>query len=127
MAEVANRIHGIVKLRAAEIFAGFGERRNEMGMLGAGERGHRETVRKGSEVLFEFVGRAACGDEMYFVEIEAAVGGAGHGEMSVVNGIEGAAEQRDATRMMLCGGAMRLRGGQYPSQEVPVVDFLTNF
>jgi len=37
---------------------------------------------------------------------------AGHGEVAVVNGIEGAAEQRDTTRMMFCSRAMRLRGGQ---------------
>ena len=49
---------------------------------------------------------------MNFVEIEAAIGGTRHGEMAVVNRIEGAAEKRDATRMMFCGGAVRLRGGQ---------------
>src|SRR5580704_5621323 len=76
VAEVAHRIHGIVKLRAAEIFTGFGERRNEMRMLGAGEREHRETVREWSEMLFELVGWAACRDEMNLVEIETPVSGA---------------------------------------------------
>jgi hypothetical protein len=73
------------------------------------------------------VRRATCRDEMDFIEIEAAVGGAGHGEVAIVNGVERAAEQRDTTRVMLCGSAMRLRGGQCASQEEPMVNFLTNF
>jgi hypothetical protein len=43
-----------------------------------------------------------------------------------VNRVKRAAEQRNTTRMMLCSGAMRLRSGQCASQEVTVVDFLTN-
>ncbi len=64
---------------------------------------------------------------MNFVEIETPVGGASHGEVAIVNRVEGTAEQRDTTRVMLCGGAMRLRGGQCASREVTVVNFLTNF
>ena len=97
-----------------------------MRMLGARERGHGKAVREGSQVLFQLVRRAASGDEMNFVEIEAAVSGAGHGQVAVVDGIEGTAEQRDTTRMMFCGSAMRLRCGQCASQEEPVVNFLTN-
>jgi hypothetical protein len=63
---------------------------------------------------------------MDFVEIKAPVRCAGHGEVAIVNGIEGAAKQRDATRVMLCGGAMRLRCGQCASREESAVDFLTN-
>ena len=77
-------------------------------------------------MLFEFVRRPACGYEMDFVEIEATVGSAGDGKVAIVNWIEGAAEQRDTARMMLCGGAMRLRCRQCASQEVTVVNFLTN-
>jgi len=47
-----------------------------------------------------------------FVEIEAPVGGAGHGKMAVVDGIEGTAENRNTARMVLCGGAVRLRYAQ---------------
>jgi hypothetical protein len=47
-----------------------------------------------------------------FVEIETPVGGAGGGKVAVVDGVEGTAENRDAARMMFCGGAVRLRGGQ---------------
>ena len=112
VAEVAHGIHGIVELRAAEVFAGFGKRRNKVRMLGAGQRDHGESMRKGSEVLLQFVRRAAGGDEMDFVEIETAVGGARDGEMAVMNGIEGTAKERDAARMMFGGGAVRLRGGQ---------------
>ena len=78
-------------------------------------------------MLFELVRRPARRNEMNFVEIETAVGGAGNGKMAIVNRVERTAEQRDATRMMLCGGAMRLRGGQCASREVTVVNFLTNF
>jgi hypothetical protein len=115
-----------VKLRAAEVFTGFSERRNKMRMLGARERGHGETVRERSEVLLELVRRPASGNEMNFVEIEAAVGSARYGEVAIVNRVKGAAEQRDTTRVMLCGSAMRLRGGQCASQKEPVVNFLTN-
>jgi hypothetical protein len=52
---------------------------------------------------------------MDFVEIEAAVGGAGHGEMAVMDRVEGAAEQCDTTWVVLCGGAVRLRCGQRAS------------
>jgi hypothetical protein len=37
--------------------------------------------------------------------------------MAVVDGIEGTAENRDAPRMMLCGGAVPLRYGQCASRE----------
>ena len=68
-----------MKLGAAEVFSGFGERRNEVWVLGTGERDHGEPVREGREVLLELVRRPAGGDEMDFVEIEAAVGSAGDG------------------------------------------------
>jgi hypothetical protein len=35
-----------------------------------------------------------------------------------VNGIERTAKKRDAARMMFCGGAVRLRGGQLVSKKV---------
>ena len=83
-----------------------------MRMLGARERDHREAVRKRRQVLLQLVRRAAGGDEMNFVEIEAAVRSARDGKMAVMNRVEGSAKKRDAARMMLCGGAVRLRGGQ---------------
>jgi hypothetical protein len=97
-----------------------------MRMFSARQRSHRKAVRERREVLLELVRRPARGDEMDFIEIEAAVGGARDGKMAVVNRIEGAAEQRDTARMMLCGGAMRLRCRHCASPEVIVVDFLTN-
>jgi hypothetical protein len=63
---------------------------------------------------------------MHFVEIETTVGCASYGEVAVVNRVKGAAEERDATGVMFGGGALRLRSGQYASQEVTVTDFLTN-
>ena len=68
-------------------------------------------------MLLEFVRRPACGNEMDFVEIETPVGGPGDGKVAIVNGIEGAAKKRDASWMVFCGGAVRLRGGQCVSQE----------
>src|SRR5271157_3274155 len=76
VAEVAHRIDGIVKLRAAEIFCGFRERRNEMRMFSASKREHGKAVRERSEMLLELVRRSACRNEMNFVEIETTVGGA---------------------------------------------------
>jgi hypothetical protein len=64
---------------------------------------------------------------MHFIEIEAAVSGARDSEVAIVNRVEGTTEQRDTTRVMLGGGAMRLRGGQCASQEVTVFNVLTNF
>ena len=55
---------------------------------------------------------------MNFVEIESPVRGACHGKMPGMNRIERASKQRDAARMMFCGNALRLRGGQYASQEL---------
>lgn len=84
-----------------------------MRMFGTGQRNHRVTVRKWREVLLQFVRRPAGGDEMNFVEIEAAVRGAPNSKMAVVNWVERASKQRDAARMMpCCGAALRLRGGQ---------------
>ena len=123
--KIAHRIHGIVKLRAAEIVARFGHRRNEVRVLGARQRHHRKSMRKWSQVLLQLVRRPAGRHEMNLIEIESPVGGARHGEMAVVNRVERSAKQRDAARMMFCGGALRLRGGQYASQG-PCLYFLTD-
>ena len=84
-----------------------------MRMLGAGQRDHGITVRKCREVLLQLVRRAAGGNEVNLVEIEAAIRGACDGEMTVVDGIEGAAKQCNAAGLMsCCSAALRLRGGQ---------------
>jgi hypothetical protein len=49
---------------------------------------------------------------VHLVEIEPPICGPSHGQVAVVYGVERSAEQRDAARMMFCGSAMRLRGGQ---------------
>src|SRR5215472_14311806 len=98
-----------MKLRSAEILACFRKRRHKMRMLGASQGHHREAMRKRCKVLFEFVGRTARRNEVHFVKIKPPVGGARHAEMSAVDGVEGAAEQRDAAKMMFRGGAVRLR------------------
>ena len=83
-----------------------------MRMLGAGKRDHGESVRNGSKVLLQLMRRPAGRDEMHFVKINAPVGGARHDEVTTVNGIKRTAKERDAARMMFCGGAVRLRSGQ---------------
>jgi hypothetical protein len=65
-----------------------------------------------SQVLLQFVRRPAGWNEMDFVEIKTAVGGARDGKVAVVNGVEGTTKERDTAGMVFGGGAMRLRGGQ---------------
>jgi hypothetical protein len=43
-----------------------------------------------------------------------------------VYGIERTAKERDTSRLVFCGGAVRLRGGQCASQELANLDFLMN-
>jgi hypothetical protein len=63
------------------------------------------------------VRRPAGWNEMNLVKIETAIGGAGHGKMAIVNGIERAAKKRDTARRVFCGCAVRLRCGQRGSRE----------
>src|SRR5260370_28938930 len=88
MTEVAHGINRIVELRAAEVFTGFGKRRNEVRMIAARQRDHSETVRKGSEVLLQFMGGPAGRDERDFIEVEAPVRGARETQMTAMNGIQ---------------------------------------
>ena len=83
-----------------------------MRMLGARQRNHRKAVRKGRQVLLQLVRRTAGGDEMNFVEIKSPVRRARNGKVAVMNRVERPAKNRDAARMVLCGGAVSLRGGQ---------------
>jgi hypothetical protein len=55
---------------------------------------------------------------MYFVEVKSPVCGSRHGKMPGMYRIERASKQCDAARMMFYGRALRLRGGQYASQEL---------
>src|SRR6266567_5942684 len=116
-----------MKLRAAEVFPRFGQRRYEMRMLGASQRHHGEAMRKWREMLFELVRRPAGRNEMDFIEIEAAVGRVRDAKVSAVDGIERAAEQPNAAWMMFLGGAVRLRCRQCASQGFSVSDFLMNW
>src|SRR5262249_44891816 len=85
VSKIPNRVHRIMKLRAGEIFAGFGERGNKVRMFRAGERYHGKAMRKRRKVLLQFVRRAARGDEMNFVEVETAVGGGGGGGVGLLD------------------------------------------
>src|SRR6267143_2424620 len=86
-------------------------------MFCACKRDHGKPVRKRREVLLQLVRGSARGDEVEFVEIKAPVSGTSNGKVAVVYGIEGTAKNRDAPRMMFCGGAVRLRCGQCASRE----------
>src|SRR5262249_36364475 len=126
VAEITYRIHGVMKLRSAEILPCFRQRRHKVRMLRASQRHHGKAVRKRRKVLFELVRWSARRNEMDFVKIEAPVGGARHTEMSAMDGVEGAAEQGDAAGMMFRGGAVRLRDRQCASQGISILDFLMN-
>src|SRR6266481_7827798 len=89
-----------------------------MRMLRARQRHHGKSMRKGRQVLLQLVWRPARRNEMNFVEIESPVRGSRHGKMPGMNRIERASKQCDTARMVFCGGALRLRGGQCVSQEL---------
>ncbi len=55
-------------------------------------------MREGEQFAGRFVRRVRGRDEVDFVEVEAALSGAGHGQMALVNGVKGAAEKRDLAR-----------------------------
>ena len=84
-------------------------------MFAAGQRNHREAVRERRQVLFQFVRRTAGGNKIHLVKIKPAVCRARDAEMSVVDGVERAAEKRDAAGLRFGRGTMRLRGGQCAS------------
>ncbi len=63
--------------------------------------------------------RAARGNEMNFVQMKAALGGARHGQMADVNGIESAAEKRDAPRAAL----VRVKRRVIPAERCSTVLF----
>ena len=88
VAEIADRVYRVVQLRAGKIIASFGERRNKVRVLGAGQRNHCVAVRERREVLLQFVRWAAGGNEMDFVKIKTAVRRACDREMPVMDGIE---------------------------------------
>ena len=124
--EVADRVDGIMKLRAAEILACFCKRGNEMWMLGASQGNHGKSMGKRCEVLLELVRWPACGNEVDLVEIKPPVGSARDRKMTTMYGIEGTAKKRNAARLVFCGGSVRLRYRQCASQEVSISDFLMN-
>src|SRR3954463_11764871 len=86
-------------------------------MLGTSQRDHSKTMWKRRQVLLQLVRWAARRYKVNLVEIEAAIRGSSDGEGAIVNRVERSAKQRDAARMEFCGGALRLRCGQYASQD----------
>ena len=51
VAEVADRVHRVVQLRTAEVLARLRQRRDEVRMLGATQRNHREAMGERRKVL----------------------------------------------------------------------------
>src|SRR5579863_185879 len=104
------RIDRIEDLAPGLARAGFRERWDEPRMIGAGDRHHRVSVGVGSHSRAMLVRRPPRGNEMNFVQMEAAFGGARHGKVPDVNGIESAAEKRNAAFVLpLPGNAARFR------------------
>ncbi len=89
--QVADGIEGVGCSGALE-FNGEGF---EAGFAGDGEMQHGQAVFVGGETGGGLVGRNGAGDEPDGVEIEETQGFAGDGEVSLVHGVEGAAEQSD--------------------------------
>jgi hypothetical protein len=75
-AEVAHGIHGVARVA---VFAGVGQRRKEVRMIGAGQRDHRKAMRERSHLVPGLVRWMSAGHEVHFVEMEAALRGAGYG------------------------------------------------
>ena len=61
----------------------------------AGEFGHADAIGVGGVGDAGLVRRMGGGHEEHTVEMEARGGGAGEGQMAIVDGIEGAAEDRE--------------------------------
>src|SRR5258708_385912 len=101
---VLHRIARIKCLAPGLARAGFRERRDEPRMIGAGDRGHRIPVGVGSHSSAMLVRRTPCGNEMNFVQMKTALGGARYSEVADVNRIECAAKKRDAPLARLLSG-----------------------
>ena len=115
--EVTHGINGIEHLAAAQIGTGFGERRHKRRVVGASQHHHGETVREGCQVMPVLVRRAAAGNEMDLVEMEAALRCSGDGEVADVDRVERSAEQSNlaAPPVRLRGDSVRLRRAQRSS------------
>src|SRR5258708_4206404 len=96
--EMPDRIHRIKYFTARMARSGLGQRRYKARMIRASQRDHGVAVRVRSHAASMLVRRTPRGNEMNFVEVESAFGGARHGQMSDVDGIECAAKKRDAAR-----------------------------
>src|SRR5580704_3999025 len=79
---VPHRIDRIKNLTPGLARAGFRERWDEFRMIGAGDGRHRVPVGVGSHSGAMLMRRTARRDEMNFVQMKSALGGARHGEVS---------------------------------------------
>ena len=92
--EAAHGVDGIGGARGGVVVC-FGQGRDKAGFAGAGQRDHGEAVRERQQFAGRLVRRMRRRDEVDFVETEAALGGASHGQVTFVDGVEGAAEDTD--------------------------------
>ena len=112
--------NGIKNFAAGMSRAGFGQRSNETRVVRAGQRHHGVAVRVGSHTAAMFMRWPPGGNEMSFVEMKSAFGGARYREMADVNRIESAAKQSDAAfACRLNKRAVALRRGYAQLSSVP--------
>ena len=88
--------HRVIHFAAGMSRAGLGKRRDKARVIGAGERNHGVTVRVGRHASSMLVRRTSCGDELDFVEVKAALGGARNRQVADMDRIKRAAEQRNS-------------------------------
>src|SRR5260221_2411007 len=113
--EMPHRCHGVKHLAAGMSRARLGKQCDEARMIRAGERDHRVAIRVRRHAAAMFMRRAARGNEMDLVEVEAALRGARDLKVSNVDWIKRAAEQRNAAlARMTSGSAVALRRGDAP-------------
>ena len=88
-------VDGIKRFAPGMIRPGFGERWNEFGVIGAGDRSHRVAVGVRRHSAAMLVRWTARGDEVNFVEVKTALRGARDCQVPDVNRIKRAAKQRN--------------------------------
>src|SRR5580704_4187499 len=97
LTEMPHCVDGVKNAAACAIHARLRQGRHKPRMRRARQRHHCEAVLVGAKLRGCFVWRPARGDKVNAIEVKAAFGGARHGHMSEVDGIEGAAKKRDTT------------------------------
>src|ERR1700687_1127327 len=90
-----------------------------MRMFRRRQRHHRKPVRKRSQMLFQFMRRTACGNEMHFVKIESPVCRPGHSQVAGMDGVKRAAKNCNPSWMVFRRRTVSLRSRQSASRMFP--------